>query len=417
MPRTRNISRAQWQAASASTASASVTTSMTTRRSSRSTQQRGENDENDQSHVSTRTTRATSSRTAALTSSSISATRSTRKVTTASAVGGSAKKGKGTVTLRKKQPLQDITAEILGQLESTHPGVAAPANIQTPASPLPMDDIPAPASTQARTQVQIPFASSLPPSSPPLFTSSPAILRSQPMVFDCLPCPPPPPVPHNTVRKKGSRNNNTVFTGIGEDDPELDAWDEFDARVEEEITRVTTKSDTPTPTSLDSDLFGFFALEKKLKVERDAQAAAEADVKVEKTEDQPVEAIESGGRVLVPSTSSCESPAIAPLAPFPIPTPMPAPPHKKKDHARLSLVAFCDEQCEESEELSSPSPTKPRVTKKRSSPSKDKEDGDDENDARERRVKRVRSNPSLPVPKLAENSSKKARTSLGSRNA
>jgi hypothetical protein len=142
------------------------------------------------------------------------------------------------------------------------------------------------------------------------------------------------------------------------------AWGEFDHVVQE-----SDRSSRPAPTPRNSDPFGFFALEKKLEVEREHQVEIEA-------EDE-----EAGGEILVADTSSPRPVRRLPKHKYVIEAEvahhqpssdddfshLPPTPQKTVDRTRYSFTTreVDDEQLYSpgpSSCPSSPSPSKPRLS-------------------------------------------------------
>jgi len=280
MPRTRNITRKQWDAANS--ANANVVHDHESEKENEhvlSTQPRYD------TAAGQRGTRSTAGRTVLGGISTTSAVRATTKGKTAAAKPKD--KGKTTVTKKKKQPLQDITIHFVPAPEAENRGQGVTAAI-TPSSEAAAEVISAialaPSSVAEHAINTVPvdsrptFPSSLPPSSPPSVSSFSSPLHAQPLpgAFQHL-------LPASSL-------SGHVFSGAHKREPGVDEagvydpWNSFDVRPFDE----EEGGDNPTPTN--SDPFGFFALERKLKVERDDN----------EREDQ----WEDGGLILVADTSS-----------------------------------------------------------------------------------------------------------------
>ncbi|PPQ85831.1 hypothetical protein CVT25_003462 [Psilocybe cyanescens] len=262
MPRTRNVTRSQWDAATSSTNN--------TRNRNQNENNIEESEKENAGRQSSRATRSqarTGGRTGLLGASNIAVLGATTAATNKTKGEKAAKlktasKGKGVPPSapikRKKQPLQDITAEFLpAQAESANRGedvfaegvdedarTSANANVVVAAMPQPevtsASVIPAPK-----------FTSPLPPSSPPSnLTVSPSLhpISSAPKLVD----------------------NFHFSSSHSIPQAPYDPWQEFDdARLayEESTGKVSSNSDP----------FGFVSLERKLKVEREAAAIFASD--------------------------------------------------------------------------------------------------------------------------------------------
>ncbi|TFK45085.1 hypothetical protein BDQ12DRAFT_674099 [Crucibulum laeve] len=194
------------------------------------------------------------------------------------------RKASSTQAQAKKQPLQDITMQILGQAASAHPvGSSSSTSRSRPLVPIThqrgatVTRLPY-MQTQGQVHHQLlhrasnpnPFRSSLPPSSPPPYTSSltqsatnapsiPSFLSNLPNPSSITSHPSPPP----------DTNSILGYNGISEDYEPPDAWDEFVLPV------ARTSLDLKWHESIedaDADLFGILALEEKLKAGREGLA-------------------------------------------------------------------------------------------------------------------------------------------------
>ena len=283
MPRTRNITRGQWDAANS--ANANVAHDHECEKENENVLSAPRYD----TAAGQRAARSTAGRTVLGSISTTSAVRTATKGKAAATKPKDKGKGKTTVTKKKKQPLQDITKHFVPAPEAANRGQGIAATI-TPSSEAAAEVIsaialPSPAAEHAINSVPVDsrptFPSSLPPSSPPSVSSFSSPLHEQPLpgAFQHLLSP-----------------SGHVFSGAHkrENDPDdagaYDPWNSFDVRPFDD-TQEEAGNDNPTPTN--SDPFGFFALEKKLKVERD-----------EKQDDECEDQWEDGGLILVADTSS-----------------------------------------------------------------------------------------------------------------
>ena len=351
MPRTRNVTRAQWDAANA-------TNSITTgdHNHSHGCESEKENEE----RPATRTTRATRSQTRTGNHGNrVLGSTSTANLWITTTSKGPEKtvsantikvKGKGRATAppqkRKKFPLQDITAQFLPAPEAANRGEENEPEhtmfqqAEQMVSPLPLaqilgdGDVLGPAKSMSHPAPTY-LDSPLPPSSPPsAITSSPQY----------------PKILHNPSPSRLSPEN--VF------------WNQFDDG------RLASQGSLSVISS-SSDPFGFVALERKLKVDR--RAAIPSPLKRHHQED---ESDDEHGLVLVADTSSprlvrrLKRPSYQgdyPFAPAISDHPnyvTPPTPHKdKKKRPRLShegdrVFSPCS-----SSMPSTPSPSKPPVQK------------------------------------------------------
>lgn len=365
MPKTRNVSRSQWEAANTTSASS------TSRSHKEKENAREGNKENGPTGVG-RATRSQSTRTrmgilGALSPATGNAVMG--KATDAPTKLMTATKGKGKPTAaplkRKKVPLQDITSQFLPAPEPANRGEehqdlteedlalahVEPANVISILAPIE----PTPARLPAPK-----FTSPLPPSSPPSpFISSPVISSRN--------------LTRAYIAKSGSPAHllpQRVF----------DPWKEYDER-------HPVSHDSPAPAGSNSDPFGFVALERKLKAERDTARDADPDVDADGEYDElahvlvadtssprPVRRLKRALPIAADdveddeSVTGAGSAALAPsvLVPAPVHFTTPPTPHKdKQKRRRLSHEGHCDvfSPCSSSIE-SSPSPTKASARKR-----------------------------------------------------
>ncbi|KAF8959947.1 hypothetical protein BDZ97DRAFT_1922553 [Flammula alnicola] len=275
MPKTRNVTRSQWDAANASHAS-------TTR-----SRKENENGDDSEKENGVRQGRATRSQTTRGRTGVLGAVNTTTTVLgqPKGAKLKTAARGKGKPTAaplkRKKQPLQDITDQFLPAPEAANRGAEhqnldedditaahdEPANIVAALSPV---------DTPVASRLPAPkFTSPLPPSSPPIELPSSPVHRLQ--SFDtklavAQPGSPAPSIPQETY----------------------DPWQEFDNAHPE-------SQDSPAPANSNSDPFGFVALERKLKVERETAITLGPDHDHDADADQESDGLE---HILVADTSS-----------------------------------------------------------------------------------------------------------------
>jgi hypothetical protein len=386
MPRTRNITRGQWDAANSANANVAH---------DHESEKENEHALSAQSRSGTaagqRGTRSTAGRTVLGGISTTSAVRTATKGKTAAAKPKDKGKGKTTVTKKKKQPLQDITKHFVPAPEAANRGQGVAAAI-TPSSEAAAEVIsaialaPSPAAEHAINAVPVDsrptFPSSLPPSSPPSASSFSSPIHAQPLLgaFQHL-LPAFSPSGH-------------AFSGAPKREPEVneagdyDPWNSFDVRPSDDA-QEEEGNDNPTPTN--SDPFGFFALEKKLQVERD-----------EKQDNEYEDQWEDGGLILVADTSSPRNvPRLSQeqkraLATGQVTDPdaededeeegpyfhTPPTPHKSKKKRRISFEVVEDPDKDlfsvhTSSAPSSPSPSKLAESRKRK-PSYDYEQADNE---------------------------------------
>lgn len=227
MPKTRNISRSQWAAAHSAIASNSSTT-VRKKRTNNNTAQEDEKENVGRSTIQTRTHRRGSILGGAI-------------HPTAAVLGPATKKGKGKASQKKekKLPLQDITSQFFPAPESANRGAGLiadelsrePRGSTATALPPPLvESPPRPVN-----------ASPLPPSSPPSELLSPIQLKHP--VFD------------------------KWLEGVEKIQPVHDPLQEFGDHTNDVV------HDHYTPSHTSSDPFGFTALERKLRQEREIAAA------------------------------------------------------------------------------------------------------------------------------------------------
>ncbi|KAF9479365.1 hypothetical protein BDN70DRAFT_993500 [Pholiota conissans] len=365
MPKTRNVTRAQWDSANASHASAT-----------RSRRDKENGYESEKENGARQVTRATRSQTARGRTSILGAMNPTAAPTSLGRPRGAkltekvatktqtATKGKGkpkaSPLKRKKMPLQDITSQFLPAPEPANRGLehqnlteeelaivhAEPANI---------------ISTLAPTEAPLAapkFTSPLPPSSPP-----------SPLVSS-----PVHPLPHDLAKSLFPVDPASPIQSLPQTLEEV--WQEID-------TAQPATQSSPRSASTASDPFGFVALERKLRAERELVAAQHQDHDAAAEDDEL-------GHVLVADTSSprpvprlkrplfamapkdaeednnkTPSDSVLPSAILPhVHYATPPSPHKDKKYRRLSheghdIFSPCDSSVE-----SSPSPTKGSARKR-----------------------------------------------------
>ena len=348
MPRTRNITRAQWDAANA-------TNSITT--GDHHHNHGWESEKENEGRPATRATRS-QTRTGNYGNRGSTTTANLRISTTSKGPENTVSantikvKGKGRAIApppkRKKFPLQDITSQFLPAPEAANRGeenepehaiFQQAEQMVNLVSPLPLaqilagGDVLGPAKSTSHPAPTY-LDSPLPPSSPPSAISS---------------SPQYPKILHNPNPSQLS--------------PEHNFWNQFD-------DGHPTSQGSPSVISSSSDPFGFVALERKLKVER--RAAVPSPLKRHHQEDESDEEL---GLVLVADTSSprlvrrLKRSSYQGDSPFPPAIyehpnyATPPTPHKDKKRPRLShegdrVFSPCS-----SSMPSTPSPSKPPVQK------------------------------------------------------
>lgn len=351
MPRTRNITCAQWEAAN-------VSNSTITR--NRIQNHDYESEKENEGRTATRATRSQtrtrsnnrvvlgSTTTAGLRISTTS--KGPERTANTTKVKG---KGKGKAPpppKRTKLPLQDITSQFLPAPEAANRGEENEAaehvlqqteNSVNLVSPLPFAQ--GPGSSVLGPTISTPtyLNSPLPPSSPP------SAITSSPQYPKILP------------------KSNTSWLGLSSYKEENNLWNEFD-------DGHLASLGSPGMISSNSDPFGFVALERKLKIER--RAAAPSPLKRHHHQDESDEDL---GRVLVANTSSprpvrrSKRPLYQGDSPFPpaiFGDPhthyvTPPTPHKDKKKQRLSHEADGVLSPSSSSMPSTPSPSKPSAQK------------------------------------------------------
>ncbi|TEB38073.1 hypothetical protein FA13DRAFT_1785908 [Coprinellus micaceus] len=309
MPKTRNVSRSQWDAAD-------------TKRKTRSAKENaGDCEKENKGRVTRASNRAGSGRPV------LGA--STTQTTTAKGKGKEKPPGKGSLTKVEKLPLQDITSRYLPAPESANRGHAQ----------LGVDFDAAAQAGSIRVT-----ATSLGTANKKLQISPSYHLHLLYLMF----------AEGSSLKSQSHRWNPESYN----------AWGEFDHVVQE-----SDRSSRPAPTPRNSDPFGFFALEKKLEVEREHQVEIEA-------EDE-----EAGGEILVADTSSPRPVRRLPKHKYVIEAEvahhqpssdddfshLPPTPQKTVDRTRYSFTTreVDDEQLYSpgpSSCPSSPSPSKPRLS-------------------------------------------------------
>lgn len=346
MPRTRNVTRAQWDAANATN---SITTGDHHNHD-------WESEKENEGRPAARATRSQTrtdnygNRVLGSTTTAILRISTTSKGSENTVSANTTKvKGKGRATApppkRKKLPLQDITSQFLPAPEAANRGKenepehAIFRQAVNLVSPLPLaqilggGDVLGPAKSMSHP-AQTYLDSPLPPSSPPsAITSSPQF-------------------------PKILRNPNPSWLSS-----EHNLWNQFDDG--------RPAQGSPSVISSSSDPFGFVALERKLKVER--RAAVPSPLKRHHQEDESDEAL---GLVLVADTSSPrlvrrlkrpsyqgDSPSPPAISEHPNYATPPTPHKDKKKRPRLShegdrVFSPCS-----SSMPSTPSPSKPLVQK------------------------------------------------------
>jgi hypothetical protein len=345
MPKTRNINHTQWSAAN-SGVTAPKSDASRKHRNGTGISQDEEKENIGKQTTETRTHRRRGNSSTVLGSSTVGKTSTKGKV---------ASKGKKTTAREKKMPLQDITSQFFPTAESANRGVDSgdqrEASIYEDSTNRVLATVPSPEASPLRHVV----ASPLPPSSPP---SEPT---SSPVKFS-----------YSTTDK--------LLESLGER-PEsqyiYEQWDNFDD------PQTALPQEYSTPIQSNSDPFGFTAVERKLKQEREIAAVlAEPDQEdvqniYEDLDDIPVADTSSPrpvrrikrrhGHSNQPSESEENYPAV--VLPIVLSYPSyctPPTPHKdKQKHRRLShpghgVFSPCSSSVE-----SSPSPTKASSSKRR----------------------------------------------------
>ena len=335
MPRTRNVTRAQWDAANASNSTITG-------------QHHGcESEKENEGRSVTRTTRSqtrNANRVLGATNAPTSKGPENTVPTNTSKVKGKGK-AKTSLSKRKKIPLQDITSQFLPAPETANRGEENEHVIsqQTdnrvnlvrslPLTQILSGDVFGP--TMSKSPVQEYLSSPLPPSSPP------SAITSSPQYPKILP------------------NPNTSWLALSS---EHNLWTQFD-------DGRSASHGSPSVISSNSDPFGFVALERKLKVERSATAPAL------KRYHQQEESDEELGQVLVADTSSPrpvhrlkrplyqgDSALLPAISDHPHYATPPTP-HKDKKRQRLSHKEDGALSSFSSSIPSTPSPSKPPVQK------------------------------------------------------
>jgi len=263
MPRTRNVTRSQWDTANASHAS--------------SARNRNENENGDESEKENAGGNASVAN--RLQSTRTSSRRRVLGATSTTVLGDAKgprkvpkeeKSKSSTAPKRKKLPLQDITAQFLPAPEAANRGaehqghsddeedseLRRAANVVATLPPAPVP------SGSVNTRTAPALTSPLPPSSPP----SDLQFSPPPKAVGTFAASPAHYIPHD----------------------EYDPWKEFD-------NTFSASNDVLSGNDSNSDPFGFVALERKLKVER-AHILSDPD--------HPGEELPGFGHILVADTSS-----------------------------------------------------------------------------------------------------------------
>ena len=346
MPKTRNINHTQWSAANSGVAAPKSGASRK-RRNETGISHDEEKENIGKQTTETRTHRRRGNSSTVLGPSTVGKT---------STKGKAVSKGKTTTAREKKMPLQDITSQFIPTAESANRGVDSgdqrEGSIYGDPTNRVLATVPSPEASPLRPHV---VASPLPPSSPP---SEPT---SSPVKFFY-------PTTDKLLESLGERPESQYI---------YDQWDKFDD------PRPALPQEYSTPTQSNSDPFGFTAVERKLKQEREiavvlAEEAAEDiyedldDIPVADTSSpRPVRRIK---RRHVHSNQKCSSseseencPAVVlPIVPsYPSYCTPPTPQKDKQKHRRLShpghdVFSPCSSSIE-----SSPSPTKASSSKRR----------------------------------------------------
>ncbi|KAF8161480.1 hypothetical protein B0H34DRAFT_840848 [Crassisporium funariophilum] len=282
MPRTRNVTRAQWDAANASQAP----TAGTQNRNENGNESEKENERSNAGQATPSQTR-TRSRDGILASTT---TATTMGISTTSkgpenniSVKKTKLKSKGKAGAgapkRKKLPLQDITSQFLPAPEAANRGESPDQTLAHAADSgiTPFLSIQLRSNTGAvivDDRSAVPVYSPLPPSSPPTPLSSP------PLHMRKLPAAHPTWTEHPLSSTRPHHSDD------------YDPWQEFD-------NARPVSRDSHETFSTNSDPFGFVALERKLKVEREIAPATEDHEQNLEDDDA-----DEHGRILVADTSS-----------------------------------------------------------------------------------------------------------------
>ncbi|EAU91887.1 hypothetical protein CC1G_04654 [Coprinopsis cinerea okayama7 len=323
MPRTRNVSRSQWDAANA----------MHNARG----RENGGHDDSEKENTTGRVTRSrargsTANPTTTTTGRTVLGSLSTTRPSASTGPSKTQTRGKGkppskgTKTKTEKLPLQDITSRYLPAPESENRGHAQPSGFGEPENlNISMaglstfswtgaaDEVgPSRRTRSTRNTNRNPYPSSLPPSSPPSVSSNhnagpshsqsnhphhslPVLSRSPSPFLDNVSRRLFGPA--DTIAEEGQEEER--HQGGQEHRHVYDAWQDFDFVVpESELCGARAGSSKAQVSPTNSDPFGFFALERKLKEGR------------EKDEDEEVE-----GVVLVKETSPFAAPQARPSSP------------------------------------------------------------------------------------------------------
>jgi len=343
MPKTRNVNRTQWSAANSSVVAPKSGASRKHRNGTGISQ----DEEKENIGKQTTETRTHRRRSTVLGPSTVGKTSTNGKV---------ASKRKTTTLREKKMPLQDITSQFLPTAESANRGVDSgdqrEGSIYGDSTNRVLATVPSPEASPLRPHV---VASPLPPSSPPSEPTSSPVKFSYPM--DKL--------------NLGERSESHYL---------YEQWSNFDD------PQTALPQEYSTPIQSNSDPFGFTAVERKLKQEREIAAVlAEPDHEAlqniyEDLDDIPVADTSSPRPVrrikrrrghsnqrCSPSESEENHPAV--VLPIALSYPSyctPPTPHKdRQKHRRLShpghdVFSPCSSSVE-----SSPSPTKASSSKRR----------------------------------------------------
>lgn len=358
MPKTRNVTRSQWDAAKTSTTTS--TTKKTTSRKRNENENKGYDSEKENLGRQAPNATRLHSRARARAGLGVSnpnipvlgATTTTNLKTAAK--GKTASKGKGVPpsgpVKRKKMPLEDITAEFLPAPEALNRGELTQEESVADDAP-PQDEMavnvvvataPPPEPIPAVVPPTPKFNSPLPPSSPPSeLIQSPRLPQpSAPQFYDNFDAASSHSIPQAT----------------------FDPWQEFD-------DANLPSYDEPKNVSSNSDPFGFVALERKLKADREAALLMAPDCDFDDA-DQILEADTSSPRPVrrLKRSSSVQDEEAPEETAIVIPHPhfaTPPTPHKDHKRRRMShpghdIFSPCTSSVE-----SSPSPTKASSSRKR----------------------------------------------------